>query len=62
MSFGNVLNSKDSRHLGLRSKLDRNTIKIETPPEDRIRDPALFEVVGVDLAVPVLLYDGTKIG
>ncbi|GFU61783.1 DUF1758 domain-containing protein [Nephila pilipes] len=41
-----------------------NVPRIETqagmPPEDRVRDGAIFEVVGVDLSGPLHLADGSK--
>ena len=30
------------------------------PPEDRVRDACIFEIIGTDLASPLYLSDGTK--
>ncbi|XP_054721262.1 uncharacterized protein LOC129231039 [Uloborus diversus] len=43
-------------------KFDRPKLEVEPgiPPEDRVREAAVFEVTGVDLAGPLYLKDGSK--
>lgn len=44
-----------------RFQTHRMEIEQRSPPEGRIREAAIFEVVGVDLDGPLYLYNGKKV-